>query len=82
MESLQVESAEQLNFKSPLRLLVRFFRRSRDNWKQKCMAAKAQIKGYKVQAADARRSREQWKAKAEFWEAEAQRLESEKKSRL
>jgi len=70
-------SDELKTFKSPKRMLVRFFQRSRDNWKQKYMGLKAEIKRYKNQAADARRSREQWKAKAEALEAETCRLESE-----
>jgi chromosome segregation ATPase len=78
MESQVVESDELSKFKSPLRMLVRFFRRSRNNWKGKYVAAKTQIKRYKNQAADARRSREQWKAKAQLLEAEVQRLESER----
>lgn len=57
-------------FKSPKRMLVRFFMSSRDKWKQKYMDAKAEIKRYKNQAADARRSRERWKAKVELLEAE------------
>jgi uncharacterized protein YdaU (DUF1376 family) len=74
----QVLPSDELKaFKSPQRMLVRFFQRSRDNWKQKCMRIKAEIKRYKNQAADARRSREQWRAKAEALEAETCRLESE-----
>lgn len=70
-------SDELKSFKSPQRMLVRFFQRSRDNWKQKYMRVKADIKRYRNQAADARRSREQWRAKAEALEAETCRLESE-----
>lgn len=81
MERQVVRSHELSEFKSPLRMLVRFFRRSRDNWKQKYMGIKTEIKRHKNQAADARRSREQWKAKAELLEAKLQRLESERDGR-
>jgi hypothetical protein len=81
MESQVVASDASSAYKSPLRMLVRFFRRSRDNWKQKYMGIKAEIKRFKNQAADARRSREKWKAKAEALAAEVQRLEAERDAR-
>ncbi len=65
MESQTVPADASSKFKSPLRMLVRFFRRSRDNWKQKYMGVKTEIKRFRNHAADARRSRDQWKAKAE-----------------
>jgi uncharacterized protein YdaU (DUF1376 family) len=77
METQIVKSNDVSTLKSPPRILVRFFHRSRDNWKQKYMAVKAEIKRFKNQAADARRSRQQWKAKAQTFKAEALRLESE-----
>jgi chromosome segregation ATPase len=77
MESQVVTTDDISTLKSPMRTLVRFFRRSRDNWKQKYMDVKTEIKRFKNQAADARRSREQWKAKAESLQAETRRLESE-----
>lgn len=78
MESPVVESDDLAKFKSPLRMLVRFFQRSRNKWKGKYMAAKVRIKRCKNQVADVRRSREQWKAKAQLLEAEVRRLESER----
>jgi uncharacterized protein YdaU (DUF1376 family) len=65
------------SFKSPVRILVRFFRRSRDQWKQKYMDLKSEIKRYKNQAADARRSRDQWKVKVEALAEKTRRLEWE-----
>lgn len=78
MEIPVVESNERSKFKSPARMLVRFFQRSRNKWKQKYMETKTEIKRHKNRAADARRSREQWKAKVQLLEAEVQRLESER----
>lgn len=76
MESQAVNSNGISTFKSPLRILVRSFLRSRDNWKQKYMAIKAEIKRYKNQAADVRRSREKWRVQAQAFEAQIRRLES------
>ena len=77
METQVVKTDDISTYKSPQRMLVRFFRCSRDNWKQKYMDIKAQIKRFKNQAADARRSREQWKTKAESFQAKFHRLEAE-----
>jgi predicted nucleic acid-binding Zn-ribbon protein len=73
----QVKADDVSTLKSPRRILVRFFRRSRDNWKRKFMDLKTEIKRFKNQAADARRSREQWRTKAESFQAEVRRLEAE-----
>jgi chromosome segregation ATPase len=58
-------------------MLVRFFRSSRDKWKQKYMDVKTEIKRYKNRAADAGRSRDQWKTKARELEEKTHRLEDE-----
>lgn len=73
----QVKTNDVSSLKSPRRILVRFFQRSRDKWKEKYMSLKADIKRFKNQAADARRSREQWRAQAESSQAEVRRLEAE-----
>ena len=73
----QVKSDDVSTLKSPRRILVRFFRRSRDNWKRKYMGLKTEIKRFKNQAADARRSREQWRTQAENSQAEVRRLQAE-----
>lgn len=78
MESRTVASDVVSEFKSPLRILVRFFERSRDNWKRKHMELKVEIKRFRNQAADARRSRERWRAKAEAFAADVKRLEAER----
>lgn len=78
MESLVVESQKCLKFKSPLRILAGFFRRSRDRWKGKYFAIQAEIKRYKNQAGDARRSRERWRTKAELLEVQVQQLTADR----
>ena len=74
---LEAKSAVVSGFKSPLRVLVRAFRMSRDQWKSKYMVLKAEIKRFKNQAADARRSREKWQSKARDLAATTQRLQAE-----
>ena len=74
MESLTVETDEISELKSPPRILVRFFKRSRDKWKNKYFAVKTDIKRYKNQSGDARRSRDQWRSKAELLEVQVQQL--------
>ena len=78
MASMVVPSNDVSELQSPLRILVRFFRRSRDKWKQKCSAVKSDIKRFQNQAADARRSRESWKTKAQLLEAEVRQLKAER----
>ena len=36
--------ADHTTYKSPQRKLVKFFQRSRDQWKAKCRGAKAEVK--------------------------------------
>jgi chromosome segregation ATPase len=67
--------ADKLGYSSPISKLIRFFRRSRDQWKAKCKAAKAEIKSLKIRLTKMRESRDQWKAKAQ---SAAQELETMK----
>jgi hypothetical protein len=60
-------------FRSPLRKLVVFFRRSRDKWKEKCQKAKRQNKSLKICLAKMKESRDRWKAQAMAWEEEIKR---------
>ena len=49
---------------SPVSKLVRFFRRSRDQWKQKCRQAKQYLKRAKQRAQQIAASRDRWKLRA------------------
>jgi len=49
-------------FCSPVSKLLRFFRRSRDQWKAKCKAAKRENKSLKYRLAKMTESRDRWKA--------------------
>jgi len=53
---------DSLPYRSPISKLVRFFRRSRDNWKSKCKVAKRENKSLKTRLAKMKESRDRWKA--------------------
>ena len=55
---------DALELKSPMRKLVQFFRRSRDNWKGKHHAMKRKCRRMANQVAAVEKSREQWRAQA------------------
>ena len=57
--------AEKVAFRSPRRMLVRFFRTSRDRWKQKYKTLKESFRKQVWQIRDLTRSREQWRREAE-----------------
>jgi len=67
----------ETTFKSPLRKLVRFFQRSRDIWKAKCVESKATVKRLKNKTAQLREGRDRWKAIAKHREQELSQLKRE-----
>lgn len=69
----QVEKA----YKSPRRKLVRFFEKSRNQWKAKCLQAKATAKGLKHRIRYLEQSKADWKAKAKELEHELTRLRAQ-----
>jgi hypothetical protein len=78
MEEQVMSSAstiESREFRSPLRKLVRFFQRSRDNWKRKCLEAKERCKLLANQVRAVEKSREQWRAEAEAARRRVEELE-------
>lgn len=68
---------EGTTYKSRAKLLLDFFKRSRDNWKRKCKEAKAKLKLANNQNRAVAESRAQWKTRAKELEAELQRLRQE-----
>jgi hypothetical protein len=62
---------------SPLKKLMRFFRKSRDGWKRKCQDAKHTLKLLKNQVRAVQRSREQWKLRCQEQERRIAELEAE-----
>jgi hypothetical protein len=55
---------DAVELKSPVRKLVRFFRRSRDRWKAKHHELKQKCRRLAHQASAVEKSREQWRAEA------------------
>lgn len=64
-------------FRSPPRVLLDWFQRSRDKWKRKYLEAKAELKKFKVRVLDVNRSRDRWKEKAKATERELEALQEE-----
>jgi hypothetical protein len=61
---------DPLPYTSPLKKLVRFFQRSRDQWKEKCQTAKCENNSLKIRLAAMKESRDRWREKAKQREAE------------
>jgi hypothetical protein len=64
-------------YKSPLRKLVHFFEKSRDQWKGKCVRSKTAIKGLQNRIRFLENSREPWKSRAKALEVELTRLKAQ-----
>jgi septal ring factor EnvC (AmiA/AmiB activator) len=64
-------------YRSPRRMLVRFFEKSRDLWKAKYQVLQEQIKQFRTEVRDLRRSRDRWRAKAEALECQIQELRAQ-----
>jgi uncharacterized protein (DUF3084 family) len=70
-----MENLEQL--KSPVRKLVRFFRRSRDRWKEKHHALQRKYKLMANQVRAVETSREKWKEQAQQARQELRQVQQE-----
>jgi hypothetical protein len=64
-------------YTSPVRKLVRFFEKSRDQWKAKCRAAKASLKRLKRRVRVLEESRARWKQRAQELAAQLHQQEAE-----
>lgn len=62
------------SYRSPLRKVAVFFRKSRDKWKNKCQDAKHELKLLKRRYANLERSRDRWRQQYREAEAECLRL--------
>jgi hypothetical protein len=69
--------ADDKEYRSPVRKLVRFFARSRDSWKAKCQKAKTHVKRLTNGIQALQRSRNRWKSLAKQSQREAQQLRRE-----
>lgn len=75
------EQANSLIYRSPQRELVKFFKRSRDQWKEKCLEAKARIKRQRDRMRFLERSKEQWKSRVKALEQELKQLKQARPAR-
>ena len=75
--SQQTVQGDLASLKSPVRVLARFFRKSRDNWKGKYQQLKQKFKRLQVQVCDVRESRAMWKERAQDNGIRADALEQE-----
>ena len=64
-------------YKTPLGKLARRFKASVELWKHKYHELKRDLKRFQNRAADAQRSRDQWKQQAQQWQASAQQRQAE-----
>ena len=65
VERAEVEELEARRFRSPLRVLARSFRMSRDNWREKPHAVQAQLEQERQQSAERGQSRDRWRSDCE-----------------
>lgn len=66
-------------YKSPVRKLARFFEKSRDQWKAKCLEAKKTIKYLKNRVRFLEESRDRWKKQAQELEARVEQMEAKER---
>ena len=64
-------------FSTPASKLVRSFEQSRDRWKEKCQAAKSELKRTQNMVRDVRKSRQSWRARAAEAEQTAHELQQQ-----
>lgn len=69
---------ESQSYKSPLRKLVKFFEQSRDQWKNKYLKKKAEVKALKNRVNYLERTKMEWKQKAQQLKANLKQKEVKK----
>jgi hypothetical protein len=74
------EVKEEKVYKSPRRKLVKFFEKSRDQWKEKCREAKEKLKRLKNRIRFLEASKAKWKNRAKELERETARLKTDKEA--
>ena len=77
MDVMDAQTKNLNEFRSPVRVLAAFFQKSRDQWKQRCLDAKSDLKRFKVRVADVSKSRDAWREKAEAKQRELESLQSQ-----
>jgi septal ring factor EnvC (AmiA/AmiB activator) len=74
MSRSEASDQETPSYRSPARVLARFFQKSRDLWKAKYKKLQERIKAVGIELRDLRRSRDGWRAKAEALEEKIKEL--------
>jgi septal ring factor EnvC (AmiA/AmiB activator) len=64
-------------YRSPRRVLARFFEKSRDLWKAKYQRLQERIKQFRTEVRDLRRARDRWRAQAEALQEQIVELRAE-----
>jgi hypothetical protein len=64
-------------YKSPISRLVRIFKKSRDQWKERANQKQKRLRSLEIQVRDLSRSRERWKEKAKQVQQELEQLKRE-----
>ena len=77
MQTVDENLVPQESYRSPARVLVAWFRDSRDAWKEKSQERQAELKRLKVRVSDVVQSREHWKHQAQRREQELAALQAE-----
>jgi septal ring factor EnvC (AmiA/AmiB activator) len=77
MAGTDLDDQESPEYRSPRRVLVRFFEKSRDLWKAKHQTLQERIKAFRTEVRDLRRSRDRWRVKAEALERQIEELRAE-----
>ena len=75
------EIQQSKKYKSPQRKLVKFFEKSRNQWKTKCLEAKKTIKQLKNRVRFLEKSKEQWKSRTKELEAELAHTKAKERER-
>jgi chromosome segregation ATPase len=76
MTQPHTEASEKTSYRSPQRILVRFFEKSRDQWKAKCLDAKAALRRFKNRAKWLEQSRDHWKNRVHGLARQVRELEA------
>jgi chromosome segregation ATPase len=75
------EESEAKSYKSPQRKLVKFFEKSRNQWKAKCLEAKSKVKQLKNKVRFLEESRQQWKSRTKELKEELAQMKAKEQAR-
>ena len=71
-----MNASDTKDYKSPRRKLVKFFEKSRDQWKAKCIDAKGTVKKLKNRIRYLEANKNEWKRRAIELEKELARMQA------